>query len=163
VKFKLEKITSLSGRMASVYTVVLAGDSTSMLDEFLETYAYEYQDEVNNILMRLHAIGHKVGARLQYFKENEGRYGDLVCALYDEPEKQLRLYCIRIGSDFIIVGGGGPKQTRTWQEDANLSFHVKAMMEVSAGLTDRLRSKEMAWLSGGLDLGGNLDFNDEHE
>jgi len=159
----LEKIASLSGRMASVYTVVLASDSTSMLEEFVEIYASQYPDEVDNILMRLRAIGHKVGARRQYFKENEGRYDDMVCALYDEPEKQLRLYCIRIGSDFIIIGGGGPKQTRTWQEDTNLSFHVNAMMAVSAGLTKKLHNRDLVWISGGMDLDGNLDFNDEHE
>lgn len=149
--------------MASVYTVVLTGDTTSMLDEFLEIYATDYPEEVNNILMRLHSIGHKVGARRQYFKENEGRYDDMVCALYDEPEKQLRLYCIRIGSDFIIIGGGGPKQTRTWQEDTNLNFHVNAMMEVSEGLTERLRNHDVVWINAGMDLDGNLDFNDECE
>jgi hypothetical protein len=41
---------------------------------------------------------------------NEGKYGDGVSALFDKPKYKLRLYCIRYGTQIIIVGWGGEKR-----------------------------------------------------
>lgn len=36
----------------------------------------------------------KTGAAEHFFKLNEGKPGDGVCALFDSPDKKLRIYCI---------------------------------------------------------------------
>ncbi|MBK6979124.1 MAG: hypothetical protein IPH28_20170 [Cytophagaceae bacterium] len=48
--------------------------------------------------------------------------GDGVCALYDDPDRNLRLYCIRYGKQIVVLGGGGhkPKTIRALQEDEKL-------------------------------------------
>jgi hypothetical protein len=121
----------------------------------------KYKDELKNIAQRLYIIGNDVGAREQFFKIKEGKPGDLVCALYDEPDKHLRLYCIRFGSLAIIVGGGGPKNTRSWQDDSNLSQEVNKMIKVSKDIYQRILSKEIEWSSDGKELLGNLEFTDD--
>ena len=63
-----------------------------------------------NFLERIRTINEKTGARESFFKPNEGKPGDLVCALFDIPNSNLRLYCIRFGNSLIILGGGGEKK-----------------------------------------------------
>ena len=38
--------------------------------------------------------------------------------------RRLRLYCLRISDEILIVGNGGVKNTRTYQEDSKLSGYV---------------------------------------
>ena len=38
--------------------------------------------------------------------------------------KRLRLYCLRISNRILIVGNGGVKNTRTYDESAELSGYV---------------------------------------
>jgi transcriptional regulator with XRE-family HTH domain len=109
MKYKLVKHQKLSGNKASIYSVVQGNEAESFLEKFVKENQFSFIDEIKNILMRLKAIGHNTGARENFFKIFEGRLGDGVCALYDEPESNLRLYCIRYGAQLIIVGNGGPK------------------------------------------------------
>lgn len=56
---------------------------------------------------------------LERFFRPEGR----VSALSIDSRK-LRLYCLRISDQILIVGNGGIKNTRTYQEDETLSGYV---------------------------------------
>ena len=38
--------------------------------------------------------------------------------------RKLRLYCLRISDQIMILGNGGVKTTRTYQEDEELSGYV---------------------------------------
>ena len=38
--------------------------------------------------------------------------------------RKLRLYCLRISDQILILGNGGVKATRTYQEDSKLSGYV---------------------------------------
>lgn len=53
----------------------------------------------------------------------EGKINDGLCALSLDSRK-LRLYCLRISDQILIVGNGGVKNTRTYQEDTILSGYV---------------------------------------
>ena len=58
---------------------------------FIEENKNSFKSELIDIFIRLKVIGNKTGAREQFFKQYEGNLGDGVCALYDEPEKHLRI------------------------------------------------------------------------
>ncbi len=96
MKCKLVKIDSLSGKEASIYSVYLEDESTTLFEKFVNEYSISFKSETKDIIQRLRTIGTKTGARVQFFKEWEGAPGDGVCALYDIPNSNLRLYCIRI-------------------------------------------------------------------
>lgn len=86
----------------------------------------------------------------------EGKIRDRVCALplYTVPREKckhgvLRLYCIRLSENLIIVGGGGEKSTRTYEEDKTLHKKVKILQQID---------KELSILEDkGIDL--NTDLN----
>lgn len=116
---------------------------------------------------RLQVIGQTTGARDKFFKHNEGKPGDGVCALYDEPNSKLRLYCIRYGNVAILLGSGGPKpsEIRKWQDDEKLTLEVQSMIEVSNDILKRLESGDLEWSKDGSQLIGNLIIkeNDDEE
>ena len=60
---------------------------------------------------------------LERFFRLEGKMNDNVTALSIDSRK-LRLYCLRISDQIMILGNGGVKTTRTYQEDEELSGYV---------------------------------------
>lgn len=163
MNFKLVKLDKLSGRKASIYVVVPFGKPQSLFEQFLEDHAVQYPAELEDIVKRLMVIGHDIGARIDFFKPNEGKLGDLVSALYDDPEHNLRLYCIRYSNTTIILGGGGlkSKKIRRWQEDQKLTKHANEMITISKMILQRTREKEITWSYNQRDLLGDLDFNED--
>lgn len=64
----------------------------------------------------------KNGAWERYFRP-EGKMNDRVCAIPVDSGK-LRLYCLRISDQILIIGNGGLKNTRTYEESEELSGYV---------------------------------------
>jgi hypothetical protein len=163
MNFKLEKVGRLSGIHASVYAVVLEGELYSVFESFLAEYQVNYRAEIKDIIDRLKIIGNKTGARQDFFKEFEGKFGDLVCALYDNPDKKLRLYCIKFGGDFVILGGGGPKEVAAWQDDPNLKHNAELMIVVAEKIHQRFKDGDLHWTSDYKDIKGDLTFKDDED
>jgi hypothetical protein len=146
--------------MASLYTVMVdtpGGAITTKFDQFIEKYRSTYPAELMDIARRLKSLGNTTGCTENFFKLDEGlNPDDLVCALYDVPEINLRLYCIRLSDLITILGDGGPKTTRTWQEDRNLEREVHAMMNVSKIIRTKLKNGDLRISTDGLRLEGDL-------
>lgn len=160
MNYKLVKIVELSGNKASVYSLYTENEKCTLFEKFMREYSISFKSETIDILKRLKSIASKEGAREQYFKTREGKPGDLVCALYDRPNSQLRLYCIRLGGSLIILGSGGhkPKTIRALQSDPKLSSENSLMIKLSGELLHRVRSKEILYVNDYMDLEGDLDF-----
>jgi len=158
MNLELVKIDDLSGQEASVYTLLDTDEDETLFDKFILENNNSFKSEINNILMRLNTIGKKTGAREQFFKLEEGKHGDLVSALYDEPDTKLRLYCIRFGKSLIILGGGGAKTTRTLQEDPKLNDENKILVKISNEIYKRLKDKDIFYTNDGMDFEGELEF-----
>lgn len=163
MNFRIVKLDALSGPKATIYSVILEedeGDESTLLDHFLTENQQDHSAEIKNIVSRLKAIGQKTGARDHFFKEWEGKPGDGVCALYDDPEKKLRLYCIRFGSGVLVIGGGGPKPKgmRALQESPKLTLENNNMKIVSSKIAERIREREITWSDDETELLGDLTF-----
>lgn len=163
MKFKIVKINNLSGNKAGVYSVVLNGDEETLLNKFVRENKISFKSETKDILKRLYSIGHTTGSRNQFFKEWEGKPSDGVCALYDNPDSNLRLYCICYGTQLIIVGSGGykPKTIRALQEDAKLTEENSIIKEISQQITQRIKDKDIRFTPDYMQFTGDLSFNDE--
>jgi hypothetical protein len=133
------------------------GGISVTIDGFISNYKTGYLQEVLDIGRRLRSIGNVTGCTVNFFKVDEGLHAnDRVCALYDIPAKCLRLYCIRLTDKIVIVGSGGPKATRTWQEDPVLRREVHAMMHVSEIVRAKLINGDIRISGIGLRLEGDL-------
>jgi hypothetical protein len=163
VNYEIVELSDLSGNYTTIYSIIKDVDTKSLFEHFVEENIDDHREEVISILHRLKVIGETTGAREGFFKHNEGKPGDLVCALYDEPDKNLRLYCIRYGSVAIILGGGGMKEVRAWQHDPKLSKEVNAMIKVSEDIFQRMKEGDLRWSPDGKKLIGNLNFSEDEE
>ncbi|WP_107038590.1 hypothetical protein [Brumimicrobium mesophilum] len=110
--------------------------------------------------MRLKIIGNETGARESFFKTKEGVPGDGVCALYDTPDKKLRLYCIRYGKELIIIGSGGQKNVRALQGDEKLEKENYILRWLSAKITECMQNGELSFSSDYMNFEGNLIIED---
>ncbi len=72
----------------------------------------------------------------RYFRP-EGKMRDRLAALPIQSSK-LRLYCLRLSDSVLIVGNGGPKTTKTYEEDSEPNGYVIQLQK----LDDLLRLAE---------------------
>lgn len=158
MNLELVKLYKFSGEEASVYTLYDINEEVTLFDKFVSENINSFKSEIIDILMRLNTIGKKTGAREQYFTLNEGKPGDLVCAIKDQPGRKLRLYCIRFGKSLIILGGGGPKTTRTLQEDPKLTAENEILLKISDEIYKRIKDKDILYINEGKDFEGELEF-----
>ncbi|KPM46587.1 hypothetical protein [Jiulongibacter sediminis] len=165
MKWKLVMLEEYSGNHASVYSVILNEENGTLYENFIEENLTSFKSEIQDIHKRLVTIGTKTGAREGFFKRYEGKPGDGVCALFDKPNSKLRLYCIRIGNDIVILGGGGPKskKIKALQEDKKLTKENAIIKKVSAQLTELIKQKDIRYSTDGLKLEGQLEFDDEEQ
>lgn len=163
MNFEIVKLSDFSGEKTTIYSVIQEGEEVTLFDHFIEENESEYPDEILDIVKRIKAIGHVTGARIDFFKDKEGIPGDGVCALYDNPDSRLRLYCIRYGNCAVILGGGGPKpkSIRTLQDDPKLTQENYSMRDVSQVIMNALNEKEIRWSSDGMELIGDLKFTQD--
>lgn len=159
--YKLIKIPQFCGRKATFYTVV-SEDGDNLFNNFLAENSVKYTKEVKEIISTIRTMANDTGARSHFFKEKEGTPGDGVCALYDLEVKNLRLYCIRYGTDIVVLGGGGykPKTIKALQEDPKLTKENLLMRKISVDITNKIRDKDLSL--GIKEFNGDLNFNFEN-
>ena len=67
------------------------------------------------------------GALERYFRR-EGKMSDSVVAL-PVLKSRLRLYCLRLSDHILVVGNGGVKDTRTYEENDELQGYVMTLQK----------------------------------
>lgn len=95
----------------SLYSICFDGNKWSEYEKFLTKFkdnAKLNRDFQTIILAMAKIIEH--GALERFFR-NEGKINDNLCALSIDSRK-LRLYCLRISNQILIVGNGGEKNDK---------------------------------------------------
>lgn len=107
----------------SLYSICFNGDELSEYEKFLTNFKdnARLNRDFQTIILALAKIIER-GALERFFR-NEGKMNDNLCALSIDSHR-LRLYCLRISNQILIVGNGGEKTTRTYQENETLSGYV---------------------------------------
>jgi putative component of toxin-antitoxin plasmid stabilization module len=160
MEFELVKLAGFSNDEVSVYTLLNCDTGISLFQSFIQENQHEFPDEVKDIAKRILSFK-EVGARENFFKINEGKPGDGVCALYDDEKSNLRLYCIRYGTVLVVLGSGGhkPKTTRRLQETKKLEDENQIMRNLSAEIEKRRRNGDLSFSKDFLEIDGDMIFN----
>lgn len=160
MKFEIVKLNKFNGNKCGIYSVYINDEQKTLFDRFLSENIISFKSEIKNIIERLTTINKTTGARENYFKHKEGKPGDLVCALFDIPNSNLRLYCIRFGSSLIILGGGGEKKKtiKAFQEVDKLKEENYLLREISAKIAERIKEKDITFSYDGTEITGELEF-----
>lgn len=130
---KLEPVKATE--TASLYTIIFENDDMSEFSKFLTRFKDNgrLQRDYQIILYALKKILEN-GVLERYFRR-EGKYTDRVCALPIDSGK-LRLYCLRLSDKILILGNGGIKATRTYNENSELNGYVMDLQRFDALLKE---------------------------
>ena len=160
MKFEIVKLDKFNGNRCGVYSIFVDDEQKTLFDRFISENNISFKSEIKNILERLKTINTLTGAREKFFKLNEGSPGDGICALFDIPDSNLRLYCIRYGNSLIILGGGGEKQksVKAFQEVDKLRDENYLLRETSVQIAHLIKEKEITFSNDGTEITGELAF-----
>ena len=104
----------------SLYSICFEMDGESEFEKFMLEFKdnSEYKREYDIIILALSKIIDK-GALERFFRIEGGKVKALAI-----DSRCLRLYCLRISDQILIIGNGGVKKTRTFEETPKLNGYV---------------------------------------
>ena len=132
---EMELLLVNEGENCTLYTIQFMSEDKSEFERFYAKFKNDV--EYDNDLMRIVALIDKIadkGALERLFRP-EGKYSDGVCAL-PVIQSKLRLYCLRLSDKILILGNGGAKTTRTYNEDDVLKGYVITLQNYEKLLKD---------------------------
>ena len=136
------EMVARSGKV-SLYSISFEKDRTTEFERFM--LKFESESSLNRDFLRIIYALQKImeeGALERFFRP-EGSMKDSVCALPIESGK-LRLYCLRLSDQILIIGNGGIKESRTYQEEKTLLGYVMDLQKFDSLLKQCI---EKGWLS----------------
>jgi len=122
-----------------LFTIRFEGESVTEFEKFASKFkdGAKKQTDLQVILNTLNRMLEN-GAALERYFRYEGRMSDNVVAL-PTYRTSLRLYCLRMSDSVLIVGNGGEKNTKTYEESAELNGYVISLQKL-----DQLLKQEIA-------------------
>ena len=141
---KVEFEPYIFSEIAEIYAIKINSESCSEFQKFFIEFKDSKDDGLRENLVEIIKTIEKIAQNgvLEHFFRNEGKMSDRVCAIpinfsYKGKKKGvLRVYCIRISDKLLILGGGGLKNTKTYQEDSGLFDKVKTLQCIDGRLKD---------------------------
>ena len=142
-----------------LFSLVFEGEILSEFEKFIEKFKCAAEDvrDLNIILAAINHMMEGAGFLERYFRP-EGKMRDGVCALPIESGR-LRLYCLRLSDSILIAGNGGHKDTKTYNESAELSGYVISLQNLDKIIKAEVRKGNIIIESGTLEGIGNKKFS----
>lgn len=137
---------------ANFYTIRFKNEEISETDAFIARFEddLQYQDDLKIIVYWLYKMGEQTGALERHFRPE--RLAQAIPIVTSD----LRLYCIRLSDELVILGNGGIKESQAVQDSPDALPAFEAMNQVARRLNASLKSGRTV-RRGGL-LSGNLEF-----
>lgn len=125
---EVELVLIKDGENCTIYTLQFLRDMESEFEKFIAKFRNdaEYSEDYARIAAFVTRIA-RTGALERYFR-NEGRMSDSVVALPVTSSK-LRLYCLRLSDRILVLGNGGVKKTRCYEDDPTLNGYVLTLQK----------------------------------
>ena len=136
--FEIVEMKELSGDKAHIYSVILNGDEDTLLEQFFNENS-SHEKLLKKMLIKIKTMADKTGCLRQFFKDGEGRLGDGVVAL---AVQNLRLYGIYFNSTVVLLGSGGIKNVRAYQDDPVLNKKAEQVKSIASEINRAIINKE---------------------
>ena len=121
----------------TLYSISFEMDGTTEFEKFVEEFENNavFNQDYQRIIAALQVILQR-GALERFFRP-EGKMGDHVQAIPIDGGR-LRLYCLRISEQIVILGNGGIKRTPTYEQDPKLFGYVMDLQRFELILRENL-------------------------
>lgn len=137
------------------YSPLFKGEEYTEFEKFLLNFKDSHPKDIAIILSRLDKITED-GVFERHFRY-AGRVKDRTSELPSHVDTtKLRLYCICVSSQILILGNGGLKTTRTYNEDDTLNDYVDTLQKIDLVLD--YKQKKYQIQVNGRTLEGNLSL-----
>lgn len=137
---KEAKIKTISGNDdVCIYSICFDGSDESEFEKFLNKFKdnAHYNKAFNTIIQAIKKC--LADGVLERFFRREGTQSDRVAGL-SLDSNHLRLYCLRISEQVLILGNGGIKKARTYQEVPELMGYVIDLQKFDQALKEAQRN-----------------------
>lgn len=116
---------------AGLFTIIFENENQSEFVRFVNKFKDDAirKNELRIILNQIDVMLQK-GIEERRFRP-EGKMSNGVAAL-PVYQSGLRLYCLRLSDSVLIVGNGGVKSTRTYQENEDLNGYVISLQKLDS-------------------------------
>ncbi len=153
INFTLEIVEQCDN--VTIYSILFENEKDNEFMKFIHKYAgnLSYSHDIQRIISYIDKIKER-GVLERYFRL-EGKPGQNIKAIPIEISK-LRLYAIRLTDNILIIGNGGHKKTRTYNEDPELSKYVEHLVQLSFIL--KLKIETGVIMVNHNELNGDLSF-----
>ena len=123
----------------TIYSIQFLSEDESEFERFYAKFRDEsvYNEDFERLLNIIGRIA-DLGAFERFFRP-EGKLSDRVCAL-PVLKSRLRLYCLRLSDKILILGNGGVKATRTYNEDDTLKGYVITLQNFDRLITEGVKN-----------------------
>lgn len=136
---EVELLLVNSSDSCTMYTIQFLSDDKSEFEKFISKFR---NDAVLNTdfqtIMRFVEQILSNGALERYFRP-EGKMRDSVVALPILKSK-LRLYCLRLTDKILVLGNGGVKNSKTYEDDDTLQGYVIDLQKFEELLNQEVHS-----------------------
>ena len=136
---EVELLMVNSSDSCTMYTIQFLADDMSEFEKFISKFREDA--ELNPDFQAIMRFVEQIlsnGALERYFRR-EGKKTDSVVAL-PVLKSKLRLYCLRLTDKILVLGNGGVKTSRTYQEDDTLQGYVIDLQKFERLLRQEVRS-----------------------
>ena len=124
---------------AGLFTIIFEGQNQSEFVKFITKFKDDAvrKNDLRIILNQIDAMLLNGAAERRF--RLEGKMNDGVCAL-PVYKSGLRLYCLRLSDSVLIVGNGGVKGSKTYEEDEDLNGYVISLQKLDALLKSDIKN-----------------------
>ncbi len=125
---EVELVLADNSEKCTMYTIHFLSEDDTELEKFISRFKNDshYNSDFQSILAFMERILAN-GALERYFRR-EGKMSDSVVAL-PVLKSSLRLYCLRLSDHILVVGNGGIKKSRTYEESDELQGYVMTLQK----------------------------------
>ena len=123
---------------ATLYSISFEMDGTTEFEKFVAEFERNatYNSDYQRIIAALQSIL-RIGALERFFRP-EGKIKDSVAAIPIEGGK-LRLYCLRISEQIVILGNGGIKTPGPYENNQKLYGYVLDLQRFEKMLSSKIK------------------------
>lgn len=138
------------------YSIRFDDETESEIEKFFLKFSSssKYDRDFDKIIEWMDRIAEK-GSLSRYFRP-EGKYEDGVSAIPIQANK-IRLYCVRITDEILILGNGDVKNVRSWQDDPVLKSFAESLIKLKQKIDNRIKREKI--FINGKEISGNLIFD----
>ena len=130
-------------KKVTFYSVLREGEEQNMFLEFINRVMKNDRlaEDLHLLQNWIKRIGDKYGAQQQYFRHEQ--VANALPPGFSDTVHHLRLYCMRISENAVILFSGDVKTTRYAQECPNVGPHFKEALRLTKKIDEAIREKQI--------------------